>query len=109
MTDVQISAEARQDLTEIGDYIAFKLCNKVAARRLLTRIQKAVMSLARFPKSGTPLNFITPNCIYRYIICGNYMIFYHISEDSVYVDRILYGRRDYLSILFREEFTEDTD
>lgn len=37
---------------------------------------------------------------YRYIICGNYMTFYRYSNNAVYVDRILYNKRDYLQILF---------
>ena len=46
---------------------------------------------------------------YRYLVCGSYMVFYHIHIEEVMVDRILYGRRDYLSILFGEEFTEESE
>lgn len=109
MTKVVISPEARQDLNEIGEYIALKLRNKTAARRMLTRIQKEVMSLAVFPESSTPLVFSGPSLVYRYLVCGNYMIFYHASEGAVYIDRVLYGRRDYLAILFGDELAEDTN
>lgn len=109
MTKVVLSPEARRDLGEIGDYIAFKLRNKTAARQTLTRIQKAVMSLSHFPESGTPLTFSGPNIAYRYLLCGSYMVFYHISDNVVHIDRILYGRRDYLAILFGSEFTEDNE
>ena len=37
------------------------------------------------------------------------MVFYHIHIEEVMVDRILYGRRDYLSILFGEELTEESE
>ena len=109
MAKIVFSPEARQDLADTGDYIAFKLRNKSAARSLLGRIQKAVMSLAQFPESGTPLSFSGPNYVYRYLICGNYMIFYHFSENTVHIDRILYGRRDYLSILFGEKIIDESD
>ena len=46
---------------------------------------------------------------YRYLVCGSYMVFYHIHIEEVMVDRILYGRRDYLSILFGEELTEESE
>ena len=36
---------------------------------------------------------------YRYLVCGSYLAFYHVHNEEVIVDRILYGRRDYLSIL----------
>lgn len=109
MIKAVISPEARHDLSEIVDYIAFKLRNKAAARRLLARIQKAVLSLEHFPESGTLLHFWGPAPPYRYLICGSYMIFYHVSENTVYIDRILYGRRDYLSILFGDALTEDSE
>lgn len=108
MTKVVVSPEARQDLGEVGDYIAFKLRNKPAARRMIARIRETVMSLGDFPESGTPLMFTAPNIAYRYTLCGNYMIFYHISEGIVHIDRILYGRRDYLAILFGGELEEDS-
>ena len=37
------------------------------------------------------------------------MIFYHISGNTVHIDRILYGRRDYLSILLGAELTEKSE
>lgn len=74
---------------------------------MLARIQKAALSLEQFPESGTPLAFSGPSIAYRYLLCGSYMIFYHISDSAVHIDRILYGRRDYLAILFGGEFTEE--
>ena len=35
------------------------------------------------------------------------MIFCHLSGESACIDRILYGRWDYLSILFGDELTEE--
>jgi len=107
MAKIVFSPEARRDLLEIGDYIAFKLHNKSAARNLIGRIQKTVLVLREFPETGTPLQYATPHILYRYLICGNYMIFYHLSEDTACIDRILYGRRDYLSILFGDELREE--
>lgn len=107
MADIVFSPEARRDLLEIGDYIAFKLRNKSAARNLMGRIQKTVLVLREFPETGTPLQYAGPHILYRYLICGNYMIFYHLSEDNACIDRILYGRRDYLSILFGDELRDE--
>lgn len=109
MTKIVLSPEAKQDLTEIGDYISFKLRNKNAARALLTRIQKTIVTLEHFPESGTPLIISGPAPLYRYLICGNYLIFYHIAQSTAYIDRILYGRRDYLSILFGDELSESSE
>lgn len=108
MIKVVLSQEAKEDLTETGDYIAYQLRNKAAARNFVSRIRTAVTSLAQFPESGTPLAFAGLNIVYRYLVCGSYLIFYHLSENTVQIDRILYGRRDYLSILFGTELTDET-
>ena len=109
MAKVVFSPIARQDAMEAVDYIGFKLQNKPSARKLMDRIQKALVTLGQFPESGTPLTYPGIASVYRYLMCGNYMMFYHISKETVYIDRVLYGRRDYLSILFGEEISEDNE
>ena len=37
------------------------------------------------------------------------MAFYHVYNEEVMVDRILYGRRDYLPCLLGEELTEESE
>ena len=107
MAKVVFTPLARQDLVETGDYIAHQLHNRTAARNLIRKIQAAVKTLEQFPGSGTPLEVSGVHILYRYLICGNYMIFYHISGKTVWIDRILYGRRDYLAILFGSELPEE--
>lgn len=106
MVKVVFSPAARQDLTQIGDYIALRLHNKTAARNTMGNIQKTILGLRDFPESGTPLLLPGVHILYRYLVCGSYMVFYHVGENTAYVDRILYGRRDYLNLLFGEEFEE---
>lgn len=68
---------------------------------VILRFREVITSLQRSPEMGTPLLSEQADHIpYRYIICGNYMVFYHFSVDTVYVDRVLYGRRDYMALLF---------
>lgn len=100
---------ARRDLMEAGDYIALRLHNRPAARNLMRRIQSAVKMLEQFPCSGTPLDVGEGPILYRYLVCGSYMIFYHISDDTVWIDRVLYGRRDYLAILFGNELSDENE
>ena len=109
MADIVFTPMARQDLVETGDYIAHRLHNRTAARDLIRRIRDTVKPLEQFPCSGTPLEVSGVHILYRYLICGNYMIFYHISGETVWIDRILYGRRDYLAILFGNEFPVEAE
>ncbi|MBQ9045153.1 MAG: type II toxin-antitoxin system RelE/ParE family toxin [Oscillospiraceae bacterium] len=108
MADIVISPVARSDLREIGDYINRELRSPDAARRLIRRIQDAILPLHDFPEMGTPLLADVPDRIpYRYLICGSYMIFYHFADETAYIDRVLYGRRDYLTLLFGDRLTDE--
>lgn len=73
MANIVFSPEARRDLLEIGDYVAFKLHNRAAARKLIGRIQKSVLVLQQFPESGAPLDYSSPHILYWYLICRNYL------------------------------------
>lgn len=46
---------------------------------------------------------------YRFLVSGNYLIFYRAYEKEVYIDRILYARRDYMRILFGDAQINETD
>lgn len=88
-------------------YISHTLNNSVAAKNLLQKIKEAVVSLRALPQIGAPLAINGQVTIYRYLVCKNYLFFYHIDDTDVRVDRILYGCRDYLSILFDGMTEED--
>lgn len=98
---IYYSAESRRDLNEIWDYIASELQNASAAERVVTGILDAVQQLADFAELGAPLSSIADvEGGFRFLVVGNYLTFYRIEGREVYIDRILYGRRDYLRILF---------
>ena len=100
MTKILYSIEALQDLEQLGDYITDTLKTPIAALNTVTKIQDSIDILADFPRSGAPLSSIAEmDTDYRFLVCGNYLAFYRAEEGLVYIDRILYGRRDYLSIL----------
>lgn len=98
---IYYSVESRRDLNEIWDYIASELQNASAAERVVTGILDAVQQLADFAELGAPLSSIADvEDGFRFLVVGNYLTFYRIENGGVYIDRILYGRRDYLRILF---------
>ena len=109
MTKVKLSAAAKADLQETRHYISSVLSNPSASRQTLKRIATQLHTLEQFSEAGTPILIPGSPVAYRYLVCGSYMIFYHISGNTVHIDRILYGRRDYLSILFGEELTEESE
>ena len=98
---LRYSAQARKDLDEIWDYIVADLGNPIAAEKTVNRIMDDIDRLAAFPEMGAMLRNVTHMVTdYRYIVSGNYMAFYRTYDNTVYVVRILYGRRDYMRVLF---------
>lgn len=99
---MQIAPAASQDLQDIKDYIETELANPTAALSVLSRIMKGIRRLATFPDSGVSLSSrIDIQTDYRFLVCGNYLVFYRHVDDTVFVLRVLYSRRDY-RVLFGE-------
>jgi len=71
-------------------------------------IRQAIDKLEDFPLIGTPLSAVAGiDTDYRFVGHGNYLAFYRPKEGKVYVDRVLYSRRDYITILLGELPDED--
>lgn len=105
--NLHYTTEARRDMDEIWNYIMGKLQNRAAAERVTNGIMDEVDRLEDFAESGTPLPSIADvDDDYRFLISGSYMIFYRVTGIDVYVDRIIYSRRDYLSLLLEDSGEE---
>ena len=102
------SREFEEDLKKIIDYISYKLQNRKAAEDLLKRIFEEIARLKDNPHIGIPLAslFQTSNSWeYRKIVIGNYILIYRIVSDIV-VERVFYGRRDYIKQLFSNDIND---
>jgi plasmid stabilization system protein ParE len=110
MAKLHVTPEAQDDLHGIKEYISVELENPIAATNMVSKIAEAMRGLINFPDRGAPLSSITdrPNN-YRFLICGSYLVFYRHEDGNVYVVRVLYGRRDYMKILFGDAPENDTD
>ncbi len=107
MAKLLITPVARDDLMEIKGYISTNLHNPSAARDTVKGITTQMRALEQFPEIGTLVFLEAGATAYRYLIYKSYMTFYHIQGDCVIVDRVLYGRRDYLQLLLGRELEED--
>lgn len=110
MNKLHLSPEAQEDLSEIKAYIAEDLENPQAALSTVTKITKTIRMLQDHTLIGTPLSAVADvNSDYRYLVSGNYMVFYRVAGKDVFIDRVLYGRRDYLRILFADTQEEQSN
>jgi len=103
--DNQISyaPKAREDLLEIKSFIEEETGDIELARKTVSDIVNTNDSLRVFPEMGQQLLINLGSKIeYRYLLCHNYLSFYRYFDQTIYIDRILNSRRDYLRILLDE-------
>ena len=103
MAEIKYSYESQKDLIEIKSYIENDLKSPASAERVLKRIALKIRLLETMPQIGTPLSSVIDiDTDYRFIKAGNYLCFYRFIENDTtcYIDRVLYKRCDYVSILF---------
>lgn len=95
--DILYTAKARDDLSDIYEYIAFHLSEPQTAAGIYERILSSVRSLEDFPlrnalTDGEPWR----SKGLRKIPVKNYLVFYTVDEEkkAVHIIRIMYGARD---------------
>lgn len=101
MAEIKFSPDALSDLKGVKAYIPEELFNEQAAANTVSDIMKHIRQLSDFPESGASLsNIVQFDTSYRYLVCGNYTVFNRSENETVYIDRVLYARRDFMRILF---------
>lgn len=97
---IHITKTAERDLVSAADYIEFTLKNPTAADSLLDKAEEKISELSFFPE----VNAVVDDPVLsawgiRFTVINNYLAFYSILGDTVYIVRFLYGKRDWISIL----------
>ncbi len=101
------SPEALKDLNDIQEYITAELCNPSAAQSVINKILDKIEKLKDYPGMGAKLSgIVNIESDYRFVVSGKYIAFYRHVEKNVYIDRVLYGRRNYLNIIFSDYLNE---
>ena len=91
---------SRRDLDDIFDYITNELENPSAAKDTVVAILDRAEDLESFPFTGSiveGLPFTSDE--YRFLGIKNYLIFYRVTEAEIFIDRILYAKREYHTLL----------
>lgn len=95
---VKIYPAAEQDLMDIVDYL--NTLSKDAALRIYDTITEEIAGLSQMPeRCPRPKDLALAAKGYRYLIVEKYLVFYVVDGDVVQIRRILYGRRNYQSLL----------
>lgn len=99
---VDISEPAENDFLDIVRYITSQLSAPISAASMIEIFEEAIESLSHMPRRYP---FVADERLtqmgYRKLSLKNYIIFYSINEKDkvVNIERILYGRRNWLRIL----------
>ena len=96
---VEITAKARLDLIDIGDYLE-RVASRPTALRWVMRLESRALGLAKRPYAGVELPELGGR---RRLVVRPYLIIYRItSKKLVQVVRVVHGARD-LPALFADE------
>lgn len=107
--EVFVTRAAQADLLEAVDYIERDRMNPQAADALLGEIDARLGALADFAERHPLIDDpVLRAWELRLTRVGNYLAFYRIDGARVNIVRILYARRDWLSIL-RESAAQEAD
>lgn len=95
---VKIYPAAKQDLLDIVDYL--NTLSPDAALRYYDLLIEEIAGLSSMPeRCPRPKDLALVAKGYRCLLVKNYLVFYVVDRDTVQIRRILYGRRDYSSLL----------
>ena len=98
MAAVTFSPESRQDLLDIGDYIAKdSLAN---ARRFVGKLIDRCRQIGQTPLAYPERDDLVPGL--RFAPFGRYVIFFRVLDGVVRIERVLHGARD-VSTLFTQD------
>lgn len=99
---VDVSEPAENDIRDIVRYISAQYAAPLTTAKMLVEIETNLAGLADMPQKYPP---VTDERLafmgYRKLLVKSYIVFFTIDEGAKVVDveRILYVRRDWLSVL----------
>jgi hypothetical protein len=89
-----------KDVAAARDYIADTLHSPVAARRLVTDVERAILRRKKAPLAFAPYPAKSRHPqTYYYIRLRNYLIFYVVIGDVMEVRRFIHSHRDVNALL----------
>lgn len=103
MAAVTFSPRSRQDLLEIGDYIAKD--SRANARRFVAKLVEQCKRIGAAPLGFPGREDLAPGL--RMAALGRYVIFFRVIEGTVRIERVLHGARNLPTVLSRDNDASD--
>lgn len=96
--EIRIFPTAKQDLLDVIVYL--NTLSRDSALKCYNHLVSEIASLSTMPeRCPRPRDLALAAKGYRYLVVGNYLVFYVVAGNTVQIRRILYARRDYKKLL----------
>ena len=99
---IEYSQAAIRDLDRVWNEVYEASKEADIATRYVDGLMDCVAEKRALPKSGAPLYYENGFTGYYYVVFKAYMAFYRIVEERILVDRVVFGRSDYMRIIFQD-------
>ena len=98
--NIEYSMESKQDLIDIKRYIKYNLQEPNTAQKLITNIKNEIDSLKDNPEMYSVIDDdIIKRFKIRKLVVDNYIVFYRINDENIQIVRVMYGRRNWITLL----------
>lgn len=97
---IEYSRDSKQDLVRIKKYIKYNLQEPKIAENLINKIRDGIEKLRDDPEIYSIIDEdIIKRLEIRKILIENYIVFYRIKNQTIEIVRIMYGKRNWISLL----------
>ncbi len=102
MAAVTFSPKSRQDLLDIGDYIAKG--DRANARRFIGKLMEQCKRIGNAPLGYAGREDLAPGL--RMAALGRYVVFFRVIDSAVRIERGLHGARNLPAVLESDQKSE---
>lgn len=96
---IEYSKTAVRDLDRVWEEVLKASQSYDTAGRYVNDLLDKIEAKADYPESGAPLYYQDSFTGYYFVIFKAYLAFYRVKDETIRVDRILYGKSDYMRCL----------
>ena len=98
---IEYSPLAIRDLDRVYAEVLEASKDMNTAIHYIDGLMDMVAAKGEFPKSSSPLYYESIFTGYYFVVFKAYMVFYRMDVTRMYVDRVVFGRSDYMRSIFK--------
>ena len=93
------SHAAIRDLDRVWNEVYQASLSVATTNSYINDLMDAIEVKTTFPHSGAPLYYGNTFTGYYFVVFKAYIGFYRVETDAILIDRVLFGKSDYMAIL----------